>query len=92
MDDLGGHKRRLAEVLRSPVGVNGLKASKRAWIALLTVVALCGGALLAVASIISGQHAQGHWVQPAKLIGVCMIALAAFTVGVLLAGPTRRDR
>jgi hypothetical protein len=55
------------------------------------VVALSGVGLLALASFIGGAHAQGHWIQSAKLVGVFLLAIAAFGIAVLLIGPTRRD-
>jgi hypothetical protein len=69
-----------------------MRAPKLAWLILLACVATAGAALLIVASVLTGQHAHGRWVQPAKVIGVLLLALAGLGVGLLLARPSRRDR
>jgi hypothetical protein len=69
-----------------------LKAPTAAWAVLLAGVAATGGVLLVVASVAGGQHAHGHWVQPAKLAGVCLLGLAGLGMRLLLARPNERDR
>jgi hypothetical protein len=63
-----------------------------AWVSFLACVAAAGAVVLVVGSVIGGQHAHGHWVQPARLIGVLSIALAIFGIGLLLTRPNRPQR
>ena len=61
-----------------------MRAPKIAWVVLLSLVAAFGAALLILANVISGQHAHGNWVQPAKLIGGLLLGGSAGSIAWLL--------
>jgi ABC-type enterobactin transport system permease subunit len=61
-----------------------MRASKKAWAVLLVCVAVAGALLLIIASVVSGQHAHGRWVQPARLIGLLLLTLGGFGLWLLL--------
>jgi hypothetical protein len=64
-----------------------MRASKLAWAVLLVCVAAGGAVLLIIASVVSGQHAHGRWVQPAKLIGLLLLTLGGLGLWLLLVRP-----
>jgi hypothetical protein len=45
---------------------------RRWWLLPVAALAL-GGTLIALADTVTGQHARGNWVQPAKMIGALLI-------------------
>ena len=69
----------------------GLRAPRSVWAGFLAVVGMLGLGLLILASVIGGQHAHGHWVQPTKLAGVLVLAIAV-GLGAALFGPLRPNR
>lgn len=52
---------------------------------------LLGVALLVLANAVTGQHARGHWVQPARQLGALLLLGGVYVgVWVMLARRKRR--
>jgi len=69
-----------------------MRAPKWAWAILIASIAAAGVALLLTTSLISGEHAHGHWRQPAKEIGLLLLLLAGLGLWLLHTGWDRHSR
>lgn len=68
-----------------------MRAPRAAWLALVAMIAVVGAGLLALAYTITGQHAHGRWIEPAKVVGLVIVLIAACGMLLILRMPGGRD-